>query len=332
MGRSVSAHRNAEPPEVTRKIDHRRQRVACNAMARLPIPFDRPVDLASTLFPLRRGIGDPTTRIDGSVVWRTARTADGPVTIRLAQVAPDLVEADAWGPGDEAGLAAAPGLAGALDDDAGFDPSPHPVVADAARRSRVRLTCTPDVMPVLMAAICEQQVTGLEARRAWRGLVRATSSAAPVVPNGPPLLLPPDPERVCGLPSFTFHAIGLPARRSAIVRDVASRPRAVERLAGVRLDEVRTWLQLLPGIGPWTAAETARLALGDADAVSVGDYHLPNLVSWALAGEPRGTDERMLQLLEPFQGHRGRVQRLLEALPIRAPRYGPRTEVHPIER
>ncbi len=283
------------------------------------------------MFPLRRGTGDPTTRIEGHVTWRTARTADGPVTIRLAQTGPNLVAAEAWGPGAEAGLAEAPGLVGALDDDAGFDPSPHPVVAEAARRSRVRLTCTPDVMPVLLAAICEQQVTGAEARRAWRGLVYATSSPAPLVPDGPPLVLPPDPERVWDLPSFTFHVIGLPARRSAIVRDVASRPVAVERLTDMRPDEARAWLLLLPGIGPWTAAETARLGLGDPDAISVGDYHLPNLVTWALAGEPRGTDERMLELLEPFRGQRGRVQRLLESCPIRAPRYGPRTEVRAVE-
>jgi 3-methyladenine DNA glycosylase/8-oxoguanine DNA glycosylase len=298
----------------------------------LSIPFDRPVDLTGTMFPLRRGTGDPTTQIDGHVAWRTARTADGPVTIRLTQVTSDLIEAEAWGSGAEAGLASAPGLAGALDDDTGFDPSAHPVVAEIARGARVRLTRTPDVLPVLLAAICEQQVTGLEARRAWRGLVRATSAVAPAAPEGPSLLLPPDPERVCGLPSFTFHAIGLPARRSAIVREVASRPRAVERLASLPPDEARAWLHLFPGIGPWTAAELARLALGDPDAVSVGDYHLPNLVAWALAGEPRGSDERMLELLEPFRGHRGRVQRLLESTPIRAPRYGPRTEVRTVER
>ncbi|MEP6477177.1 MAG: DNA-3-methyladenine glycosylase 2 family protein [Actinomycetota bacterium] len=301
-------------------------------MAPLPIPFDRPVDMAGTLFPLRRGIGDPTTRIHGRVAWRTARTSAGPVTIRLTQVSPALIEADTWGPGAEAGIAFAPALAGALDDRAGFDPSLHPVVAEAARRSHVRLTRTLDVMPVLLAAICEQQVTGVEARRAWRGLVRATSAAAPVAPGGPPLLLPPDPDRVCALPSFTFHAIGLPARRAAIVRDVASRPIAVERITGLHPAEARVWLQLLPGVGPWTSAETARLALGDPDAISVGDYHLPNLVAWALAGEPRGTDERMLELVEPFRGHRGRVQRLLESTPIRAPRYGPRTEVRAIER
>ena len=299
----------------------------------LPIPFDRPVDLAGTLFPLRRGTGDPTAVIDGAVAWRTARTADGPVTIRLEQTAPDLVEARAWGPGAEAGLAAAPGLAGATDDDAGFDPGAHPVVAEIARHTRVRLTRTPEVLPVLLAAICEQQVTGLEARRAWRGLVRATSEpapagarrAAPPAPTGGRPASPP-------LPSLEVHRIGMHQRRSRVLREVAARPRAVERLAALAPDEARAWLQLVPGIGPWTAAETSRLALGDADAVSVGDYHLPNLVTWALAGEPRGTDERMLELLEPFRGHRGRVQRILESGPIRTPRYGPRTDVRAIER
>ncbi|MGZ4152311.1 MAG: DNA-3-methyladenine glycosylase 2 family protein, partial [Actinomycetota bacterium] len=88
----------------------------------------------------------------------------------------------------------------------------------------------------------------------------------------------------------------------------------------------------LPGIGPWTVAGVARLALGDTDAVSVGDFHLPNTVCWALAGEPRGTDERMLELLEPYRGQRGRVQRLLEAGKISAPAYGPRMEPGAIER
>ena len=298
----------------------------------LPIPFDRPVDLAGTLFPLRRGTGDPTAVIDGTVAWRTARTADGPVTIRLEQTGPDLVEARAWGPGAEAGLAAAPGLAGAADDDAGFDPGAHPAVAEIARHTRVRLTRTPEVLPVLLAAICEQQVTGLEARRAWRGLVRATSEPAPSALGGPPLLLPPEPARVAALPSLEVHRIGMHQRRSRVLREVAARPRAVERLSALAPDEARAWLQLVPGIGPWTAAETSRLALGDADAVSVGDYHLPSLVTWALAGEPRGTDERMLELLEPFRGHRGRVQRILESGPIRTPRYGPRADVRAIER
>ena len=86
----------------------------------------------------------------------------------------------------------------------------------------------------------------------------------------------------------------------------------------------------LPGIGPWSAAEVSMIALGDSDAVSLGDYHLPHQVSWALAGEPRGTDDRMIQLLEPYRGHRARVIRLLTLGGIQAPRFGPRIRLRRI--
>jgi 3-methyladenine DNA glycosylase/8-oxoguanine DNA glycosylase len=72
------------------------------------------------------------------------------------------------------------------------------------------------------------------------------------------------------------------------------------------------------------------VAFGDADAVSVGDYHLPNLVAYALAGEPRADDARMLELLEPYRGHRGRVIRLVMAGGRSPPRYGPRLALNPI--
>ena len=78
------------------------------------------------------------------------------------------------------------------------------------------------------------------------------------------------------------------------------------------------------GIGPWTVAEVASRALGDADAVSVGDFHLAHLVGWALTGS-RTDDAGMLRLLEPWAGHRQRVIRLLELTQTtRAPKFGPR--------
>jgi 3-methyladenine DNA glycosylase/8-oxoguanine DNA glycosylase len=61
----------------------------------------------------------------------------------------------------------------------------------------------------------------------------------------------------------------------------------------------------------WTSAEARQRAAGDPDAVSVGDYHLKNVVGWALAGKDRSTDEEMLTLLEPFKGHRHRAARLI---------------------
>ena len=98
------------------------------------------------------------------------------------------------------------------------------------------------------------------------------------------------------------------------------------------LPDVYARLSALPGVGHWTAAEVAGVALGDADAVSVGDFHIKHTVSWALAGEARGTDERMLELLEPFRGHRGRVCLLLELAGIAAPRFGPRLPIRSFAR
>jgi 3-methyladenine DNA glycosylase/8-oxoguanine DNA glycosylase len=108
------------------------------------------------------------------------------------------------------------------------------------------------------------------------------------------------------------------------LRRVAGDAARLDACVDVPLTEAHRRMQLVPGVGAWTAAEVAVGALGDSDAVSVGDYHLPNLVSWALAGEARGTDDRMLELLEPYRGHRGRVVRLLERSIRHAPRYGPR--------
>jgi 3-methyladenine DNA glycosylase/8-oxoguanine DNA glycosylase len=257
-------------------------------------------------------------------VIRAIRTADGAATLTLRQVGEDLIEADAVGPGAGRALDEAPGLTGALDDPDTFRPRDH-VVRELWRRYRgVRLIRAP-VLPVLIAAILEQKVTGAEARGAWRGLVFATSERAP---GEAPVWLPPDPDRVAATPSYVFHRFGVEARRADVVRAVCSRAARIEGLGSS--EDLQTWLRAHRGIGPWTTAETARLAVGDPDAVSVGDFHLPDLVAWTLAGEPRADDARMLELLEPYRGQRGRLQVLLEAGGATAPRYGPRTEIRSI--
>ncbi|MGZ5350791.1 MAG: DNA-3-methyladenine glycosylase family protein [Actinomycetota bacterium] len=294
--------------------------------ARTISPTDGPIDLAGTLFPLRRGYQDPTTAISGAEALRSLRTQDGPATIHLRAVG-RTIEAEAWGPGADWALTGAPDLVGANDDWGGFEPH-HEVV----RRLRhehpgLRLTRTAAVTATLIPAICEQKVTGADARRAYRLLTQETGESAP----GPgQLLLPPDPALLAELPSFAFHRCGLERRRADVVRGICARAARLDALADGSPEDAKDALLRLPGIGPWTVAEVARLALGDPDAVSVGDFHLPNLVAWLLAGEPRATDERMLELLAPYEGHRGRVQRLLEASGMHAPRYGPRAETRSI--
>jgi 3-methyladenine DNA glycosylase/8-oxoguanine DNA glycosylase len=85
-------------------------------------------------------------------------------------------------------------------------------------------------------------------------------------------------------------------------------------------------LSAVPGIGVWTAAEVAQRALGDGDAVSVGDFHLSAFVGWALAGRPLD-DDGMVELLERWRPHRYRVVRLLECSGVTKPRFGPRMTV-----
>ncbi len=290
-------------------------------------PVTGPLDLRRTMLPLMRGTGDPTMLIGEREVWRATRTPDGPATLHLTLDGDRLV-AEAWGLGADEILEGAPGWAGLFDDERNFRPR-HRVVTELHRRLRgVRLTRTGRPTEALVAAVLEQKVTGIEARRAYRRLALAAGEPAP----GPvELVTPPDPAAVAAMPSFRMHPFGVERRRAERLIALCARAHEIDSLATLPPTTARERLETFPGIGPWTAAEVARLALGDPDAVSIGDFHLPNVVAWALAREPRGDDARMLELLEPYEGHRGRVQRLLEAGGIRAPKHGPRSDVRAID-
>jgi 3-methyladenine DNA glycosylase/8-oxoguanine DNA glycosylase len=292
------------------------------------VSTSQPIDVRSTLRPLYRGAGDPTMRLSERDVVRASRTPDGPVTVRFSS-SEDGVDVEACGPGAEWVLERAPAWCGALDDVDGFDPQ-QGVVHDLWRRRRgFRITHTGLITERLIPIVLEQKVTGGEARRAYRRLTHAIGEPAP----GPfALLMPPDPARVAEMAYFEFHPFGVEERRANVLRTMCSRAAWLDGSEALPLDLAKRRIISLQGIGPWSVAEVARIALGDADAVSVGDYHVPNIVAWALAREPRGTDERMLELLEPFRPHRGRVQALLELSGIRAPAFGPRMEIRAVDR
>lgn len=274
------------------------------------------IDLRLTLGSLR----GPSLRIDGNSVWWATRTPDGPATTRL-RVAGGGVVAEGWGPGRDRALASVTRMFG--DDDSDFVPR-HPVVAEAHRRlPGLRIPRTGAVMEALLPAIIEQKVIGRQARESWRRLVWRYSEPAPG-PLGRRLWLPPDPARLARVPSYEFHSLNVEAKRADTMRF------ACAHAASVEADPSR--LTLLPGVGAWTYAQVALVALGDADAVPVGDFHLKNLVAWNLTGRPRGTDDEMLEVLEPYRGHRGRVIRLLTLVGDKPPRYGPRLSLHDITR
>jgi 3-methyladenine DNA glycosylase/8-oxoguanine DNA glycosylase len=298
------------------------------------LPLDRPLDLEATVRPLYRGRGDPTMRLSSAGFARATWLAAGPATL-VVRAGRDGLEAEAWGPGADEALERVPALVGLDDDDAGFEPGRHPALAALARRHPgLRLGRTGSVFEALLPAVLEQKITGEEAGRAFRRIVRALAIPAP---GSLGLWLPARAPDVAAMRSWTFPGLGIEPRRGALLRRLAGEAGRLDAIAapvaapnagpaaiGAAVAALTSRLLAVPGIGPWTAAEVALRALGDPDAVSAGDAHLPNVVAWILAGEPRATDTRMLELLEPWRGHRARAIRLLETSGRTPPRYGPR--------
>jgi 3-methyladenine DNA glycosylase/8-oxoguanine DNA glycosylase len=285
------------------------------------------VNLSATLGPMRRGAGDPCFRFDGGFVWRAIRTPVGPATLRLGLAPADgVVEAAAWGPGAAWALDSVPALLGDGDDPRGFVPH-HPVVREAWRRhAGWRVPRTGLVLEALAPAVLEQKVTGHEAWRGWRLLVRRYGEAAP----GPEevgalgLRVPPAPDVWVRVPSWEWHRAGVDQSRSRTVIRAASAAGRLEHITDLAHNEAVALLRTVPGIGVWTAAEVAQRALGDPDAVSVGDFHLAGMVGWALIGQ-KVDDDGMLELLEPYRGHRYRAVRMIELSGVAMPpRRGPR--------
>lgn len=286
------------------------------------------IDLRRSLSPLVSSAQDPTIRLRPDAFVRAWRTPEGPATVEVDQVGPRTFRAGAWGAGAAWALERAPALVGADDRLDGFDAAIHPFVARAHHhRPDLRIVRTGTVWDLLVPTILAQRVTGGEAARSWTRLVRQHGEPAP----GPfALRLPPGPAVCAAIPDHTWHRLGVERSRATAVRSAARHATKLERaLTLPRAERLRTFC-LVRGIGPWTAELTLRTAAGDADAVEVGDFHVKNQVAWNLAEEPRGTDERMLELLAGFAGHRGRVVRLIASAGRRPPAFAPRQRVVPV--
>ncbi|MGD0701259.1 MAG: DNA-3-methyladenine glycosylase 2 family protein [Trebonia sp.] len=288
------------------------------------------VDVRVTLGVQGRGKGDPTYRVDeAGAIWRTSLTPHGPGTVRVLPNAPltygatsastdsapslaaTRVRARAWGPGAGWLLDGLPGALGLYDDISGFDPSEHPLIRDSARSNPgFRLGRSGRLMEALVPAILEQKVVILEAHRAWRILLSKFGTEPPgPAPAG--MRVFPEPGVWRRIPSWEWHRAGVEGVRAETIIRAATVAGSLERLLALSHEEADRRLRTIPGIGVWTSAEARQRAAGDPDAVSVGDYHLKNVVGWALAGKDRSSDEEMLALLEPFKGHRHRATRLI---------------------
>ncbi|WP_087624583.1 hypothetical protein [Aeromicrobium sp. PE09-221] len=276
-------------------------------------------DLHRSLSPLRRGPYDPTFRYRDDVVWNAVRTPDGPATLRLRQLTPCLVEADAWGPGTDWAAARLPGLLGAADNPHSFTPA-DPFMAELLHRTPgLRLPRTFRVLDALVPAIIEQKVLGVDAFHAWGRILRYAGSPAPgPAPSG--LTAPPDAAGWSAVPAWEWHRAGVGPQR---YRTVQAAVRVGDRLQQLPATRLPAALSPIPGVGRWTIAETVARVHGDPDAVPWGDYHLGRLVGTALAGHIVDDDTTIARLLAPYAPHRYRAVRLL-ALHVRVPRRGPR--------
>lgn len=282
---------------------------------------DRPLDLRRTLRPLHGHFAD-----DGW--WLAGRTPQGSGSLRVRRTRGEVI-GEAWGEGADWLLTRLGSIVGFVDDPSRFV-TEHPIVAELHRtHPGDRFGRTDLVFQVLIISVCAQKVTGREAHKAMNGLISKFSAPAPG-PNDR-LMLPPDPDAMAEAPYHVFHGLHLEKRRADLVRAVSRKARRIDELAASDPLHAARVLESFPGIARWTTAKTLEVSHGDPDQVAVGDFHFKHIVAHHLTGRDRGTDEEMLELLEPFRPHRGRVIRLLHTLG-HEPKFGPRMPARDITR
>lgn len=290
--------------------------------------FDFELDIGRSLGRVGGKGGLGPVLYDGPHIWRAQDTPDGPATMRIAR-ARRGADVSAWGPGAAAAVAGVPDLLGAGDIPAALVPA-HRVVAEWKRRWPLRrLTATGTVWEHVVPTVCGQKVPGRNALNSWQGILRRWGQRPPG-PAPAQLLLPPDADTMASLVYHEFHRFDIERRRAEAIMEFARRARTLEGISRLDPQSARERLQSVRGIGPWTASIVVLLCHGDADSVIVGDYQIPNYVTWHLAGERCGDDARMLELLEPYQGQRARVQALAKSAGA-PPRHGPRMSLQDLQ-
>ena len=300
---------------------------------------ERTIDVGATLGWYCHGPADPTTwmNVIGRGIASSGRfvratlTPDGPGTLQITwqPKTGDDVHIESYGPGGDWLQARAPHMLGHHDShDHRLHLDPHPKVAAAARHDSLRIGASGDLYHELLPTVIEQRITIGEAHRQWSRLCLELGDPAP----GPfrRLVLPPDPAVLARQPSWWFHPLGIERKRAEPLINIARHADKFWTWAQLPPAEAGAMLRLIPGIGQWTVGTVLATALGDPDAVAVGDFHLKNIVANTLAGEPRATDERMLELLDPYVGQRGRVVRLLLRNGGSTPKYGPKKRILPM--
>ena len=172
----------------------------------------------------------------------------------------------------------------------------------------------------LIKTTFQQLIEWRDAATIWRRWILQAGTRIP----GTDLYCPPAYSEVNHHTLDLLHGCGLSRKRAALVREIARLGPRLDGWASESASTIRRRLMSIRGIGAWTTEHCLGFSFNEDDVVVTGDFQLPHTVAWALAGQARGSDQRMLELLEPWAGRRWHVLRLIFASDIRAPRRGPR--------
>ena len=275
------------------------------------LPCPEPLDVGLTFGPVAHALGWASSRVVGNEWWHTMNTPDGAVSLCVRVDRADAaVTIDAWGPGCSWVVDRAAAITGVADTPSEFVPANDLLASLQRRMPGQRLIALGAAGDLAAATVLGQRVTTVEARDSWRTIVRRHGVSAP---GGIDLTTPPTAEALASLPDWEWRRVGVEDRRSSTVRRLARDANRVDRAASAGVAVLEQRLRSIRGVGPWTAAHVTHFAAADTDAVPVGDWHLKHHVAYALAGERRADDARMLELLEPFRPHRARAWRLIVA-------------------
>ena len=288
-------------------------------MNQIDLPVFPGFSLQRTLSGLGPGRGDPSMSRQGDTVALCLLTPKGTVSVH-AQLHSESLGVELYGDGSDWLQPHLPDLFGLNDDVSGFEPRDR-LRRIAAASSGIRLPCVPVIFHRLVQVVLHQLVSWEEAADGWKTMTQRFGESAPG-PGG--LTLGPTPERLRGLAYYDLVNCGVLPRQARLIIRLAAEARRIEKAAAQGNEFLTRFLRNIPGIGEWTVQSLLGSSRGHADAVVTGDYGLHHAVCYFFRGQERGTDEEMLELLEPYRGHRYRVQSLIMHSGISAPRRGPK--------
>ncbi|MDJ0976663.1 MAG: hypothetical protein QNJ98_19560 [Planctomycetota bacterium] len=266
------------------------------------------LDLARTFTLQRLGRYDPTATAGPGHFAKTFRTPAGEVAHTTLSHRDGELRIEASGPGAEAVLRFWRERFPIDDDYDAFKPEAPRMRRLSHRFPGLRFLRVPWLFDVAVSVVLQQRVRYVDAVRAWAQIAKRLGERTT---DG---FVLPSAKTLARTPTYEFQSMGIDPKRAralvALAREETFKPFLVPETS---FEDLRRRLMAIRGIGPWTTEMILGFGAGDPDAVPTKDLHLPRTVVRAFGKSGPLTDEHMLELLEPYRGHRFRVIRLLWA-------------------